>query len=128
MVAPKQRFQALRTTLAYVLFFAALIPVGAYSVVAFVLVLPYSFYHFSSNYGMREKDMPVVQSETKYACKPLVVGSVTDHTYSLAAGLFIALEDLRFPLRMLWEFLKEEVESHHSVNETEKAEFQRVMD
>ncbi|KAI4192381.1 MAG: hypothetical protein LQ346_004330 [Caloplaca aetnensis] len=169
MAAPKKRFQALRTIAAFILIFAALIPLCAYCIAAFILLLPYSLYHFSSNWGIRKKDMPVVQkyldlfqalhprlaehlsqvfqsarwknaecpfavrfwphdSKTEYACMPPIVTSVTDHTFSPAAGLFVMLEALHFPRHMLWEFLMEEVESHHSVNEAEKAEFRRVMD
>ncbi|KAL8926891.1 MAG: hypothetical protein Q9208_002700 [Pyrenodesmia sp. 3 TL-2023] len=165
MAAPKKRFETLCNMTAFIVIFFALIPAFAYAITAFVLFLPYSFYHFSSNWGIRKKDMPVVQtyldhfqslhpclaehlsqvfqpprwksstcpgtvrfwphdSKTEYTATT----SVTNYNFSPAAGLFFVLEDLHFPRRMLWEFLRDEVESHHSVSEMDKAEFRRVME
>ncbi|KAL8732431.1 MAG: hypothetical protein Q9181_003966 [Wetmoreana brouardii] len=169
MAAPKKCFQALRTTILCILLFAALIPLAVYSTVAYLLTLPYALFHFSSNSGIRRKDMPAVQkyldlfqsrharvaehlaqvfdspqwrsqrclhkvrfwpnkSDTEHACIPfMAAASVTDYTFSLAAGLFFMLEELGFPRRVLWEFLMTEVESNFSVSGAERADYRRVM-
>ena len=170
MAAPKQSFQVLRNIAAFILIFLALVPMVIYILIVFFVTLPYSLYHFSANWGIRRKDMPVVQkyldcfqsqnpslashlaqafqkpewksrncpdcvrfwphkSETEYACIPFIASaSVTDYTFSLAAGLFFMLEELGFQRRMLWEFLMNEVETNFSVSEEDKVDFRRVME
>lgn len=60
----------------------------------------------------------------------MAAATVTDYEFSQAAGLFIMLEDLHFPRRMLWEFLRDQVETQQPtlVTEAEKVEFRRVME
>ncbi|KAI4164237.1 MAG: hypothetical protein LQ342_002202 [Letrouitia transgressa] len=68
------------------------------------------------------------ESKTEYAWF-IVSASVTDYTFSVMAGLFLVLEERGFPRRLLWEFLKTQVEtrSPRSVSDDEKREFRRVM-
>ncbi|KAL8800926.1 MAG: hypothetical protein Q9223_007166, partial [Gallowayella weberi] len=181
MAAPKKRFQHLRTTLA-TLFILLILPfLLIYAILSILLTLPYTLFHFSSNYGLRASDMPIVEkyldifqtqnprlagtldryfrsdewkdrndggrvprsikfwpnkSTTEYAWL-IVSASVTDWSFSVVAGLFVVLEELYFPRRLLWEFLMREVESKSpssasssssALTEADKAEFRRVME
>ena len=66
------------------------------------------------------------ESRTEYAWL-IVSASVTDYRFSVMAGLFMVLEAKGLPRRVLWEFLRMQVEGRREVSEDEKREFGWVM-
>jgi hypothetical protein len=146
----------------------AIILVIVVAVVLFFLLLPYSLWFYSPNFGLRKKDMAIVsvyldafqqlhpdlvretnaarqremtdrmllqkirfwpnEKDSTTICIPCI-GTITETTYqfSAAAGLFALLEGYGMKRRVLWQFLKETVETNWGgVGEAEKARFREV--
>ncbi|KAL8995568.1 MAG: hypothetical protein Q9169_004710 [Polycauliona sp. 2 TL-2023] len=103
------------------------------------LALKLSEMYQSEKWRKEYKDMNLIppmlkfwphEKKTEYAWF-IISASVTDYTYSVMAGLLFVLEEHGFPRRVLWDFLRTEVEERsadQSVNDEEKREFRRVMD
>lgn len=61
MAAPKQSHQTLRTTLTILTILLATIPLTIYIIIASLILLPYTLYNYSSNFGIQHKDKTIVQ-------------------------------------------------------------------
>ncbi|KAJ5904874.1 uncharacterized protein N7473_001790 [Penicillium subrubescens] len=129
-----------------------------------IVTLPYTFYHFSPNWGMQDKDMPPVQLyiDHFYRLHPdLIVGlhsnferlqlftgkdpiplqriafwpykydkNTGQTEFNFVAALFAVLEDAGWPRRVIWTFLRDEVEKNTvdlGLTDAQKGEFARVM-
>lgn len=127
-------------------------------ILAWIVTLPYSFYHSSPNWGIRKTDMPPVQLYLDHFSrlhpdltaglhsnierllpitkKPFLPQSTRywpnkyhSNTGSTAfTGLFPILEDAGWPRRVVWTFLRDEVEKTAVVTDAQKGEFAHVME
>ena len=134
-----------------------------------LITLPYTLVFFSSNWSMRSKHGPAVETylhyfeqlhpdlmayvvaahdcrsgsgggampnmikywphKTKRTFIPLIIVNITEErtTFAHAAGLFARLEEVGFPRKLVWEFLRDDVEQSGLPSPEERAAFAKSM-
>ncbi|KAJ5604478.1 hypothetical protein N7510_009632 [Penicillium lagena] len=165
----------MKTTLLYafgifilIFYFLIIVPILlVVEVLVFPFTLPYTLYHFSSNWSLTSSDEAPVAlylkhferihpdliryvgaaHETKSSRRPPrhikfwprqsrhfflpipCIATITyrEWTFSHAAGLFATLENVGWDRKLLWTFLRDQVEGAGLVTDAEKDAFAKVM-
>lgn len=134
------------------------IPAGALLLAIFVITAPYTLFYYSPNWGMQMSNAPPVEvylnhfdrmhpdlmsyasAALKNAMQPYGQGNnqawsvrywprhPQAYAFTRSAGLFGRLEAAGWDRKLLWTFLRDEVERAGCVTDAETAAFAAVMD